>query len=99
MSCLRRSGASENPAQSQQLRHEREHLTVNSHNLDTDTVRCQGTVSSLEAQVAQILRLRGMMKVERQKSNTQQADVLRLRAETVQISTSLDEDVAQFQAR
>ena len=37
------------------------------------------TVSCLDAQVAQILRLRGMLEVERAKYNTLQADVLRLK--------------------
>ena len=43
-----------------------------------------------------------MLEVERQKTNTLQADVLRLRDENLQISQSLDkskEEVAQLQAR
>ena len=46
------------------LRHELSHLTVHSRNLETQSIECQSTVSSLEAQIAQILRLRGMIEVE-----------------------------------
>ena len=63
---------------------------------------CQSLLGFLEAQVAQIPQLSEMIDVERQRSNTPQADVLRLRAEHLQISQSLDwsvEEVAQLQAR
>ena len=48
--------------------------------LKTETQRCQNAVGSFEAHIGQIPRLRGMIEVERQKSNTLQAEVLRLGA-------------------
>ena len=49
-----RSGASECSSEFQQLRHEREYLTVHCRNLETETLACQSAVRSLEAQVAEI---------------------------------------------
>ena len=101
--CTRnRSGASDTSSEIMQLRHEREHLTVHHRNLETETLTCQRAVGSLEAQAAHVPRFRGMFEVERQISNTQQADVLGLRADRVQISQRLDssnEKVAQLEAR
>ena len=75
-----RSGASKNLTGIQQLRHERDHLTFHVRNLETETPGCRNAVGPLEAQVSQILRFRGMVDVESQKSNAPQADVLGLRA-------------------
>ena len=69
--------------------HDREHLTLPGPNSETESLRCQSAVGSLEAQGAKILRLRGMIEVERQKSNTLQADVLRLKAEKLRLSPNL----------
>ena len=50
----------------QQLRQERDLLNVHGRNLETEKLACQSAVRSLEANVAQILHLRGMLEVERQ---------------------------------
>ena len=62
------------------------HLTVHSRYLETETLRCQSTVSSVEAQVAKNPQLIGMLGVERRKSKTLQAEVLRHGAEKLQPS-------------
>ena len=57
-------------------------------------------VTSFEAQVAKIPRIRRMIDVERQKSNTLQGDILPLGAESLQMLLYLDRsevEVAQFQ--
>ena len=73
----------------QQLRHEREYVTVHSRNLETEQLAWQSAVRSLEAQVSQFLHLRGMLDVERQKTNTLQEEVLRGGAENLQLSQHL----------
>ena len=76
------SGASENASEIQQLRHERASLTSQCGSLDTETQGCQKCSQFFfEVQVAHIPRVRGMLDVERQKLNTLQADVVRLKAE------------------
>ena len=94
-----RCGASENSSEIQQVQQELDHLTVRRRKLEDETLRCQSAVSLFEAQIP---RSRGMLEVERQKSTTRQADVLRLRANNSQISQGLDrseEEVAQLQGR
>ena len=81
---------------------EREHLTVHSRNLETEKLASQSAVRSLEAQVAQIPKLRGTIFVGRQKSHTQQAEVLGPGQDNPQHSLNLDrseEEVAQLRAR
>ena len=84
------SVAFENSSEIQQFRPECEHLTVQCRNLETGTLA--SAARSLEAHVAQIPQLRVMIEVERQTSNTLQAEVLRLGA-------GPKEEVAQLQAR
>ena len=60
-----RSVTSETLSEIQQLGHDREHLIVRSRNLETEKRARQSAVRSLEAQVAQIPKLRGMMDVGR----------------------------------
>ena len=74
----------------QQLGHEREHLTAHSRHLETEWLRCQSAVRSLEAQVVQFFRLSGMIEVQRQTSNTLQAEVLRLGGDNLQVSQIFD---------
>ena len=94
------SVAFENSSEIQQLRPECEHLTLQCRNLATRTLA--SAARSLEAHVAQIPQLRVMIEVERQTSNTLQAEVLRLGAEHLQICQKWErskEEVAQLQAR
>ena len=65
-----RSGASESSSEIQQSRQERDHLNVHGHNLETETQAGQSAVRSHEAQVVQILQMRGMIHVERLKLNS-----------------------------
>ena len=81
-----------------QPRHEREHVTVRSRNLETKTSRCQSTVSSLGFANSLVERI----EVERHKSNTQRAEVICLGSENLQLSQNLDRSeqaVVQLQAR
>ena len=55
----------------QQLRHELEHLTDRTRNLETEKLACQSAVCSPKAKVAQIPQLIGRINVERHKSNLQ----------------------------
>ena len=93
-----RSGASESSSENQRLRHDREHSNVHSGNLETEKQACQSAVRSLGASS----QWRGMIDVERPKSKTLQAGVLRLGSEKLQLSQHVDgskEEVAQLQAR
>ena len=81
-----RSGASESSSEIRQLRHERDSLTDSCRSLERETQRCRRALSSFETQIAQIPRSRGKLDVQRQKSNTLRADVLRLRADDSHIS-------------
>ena len=59
-------------------------------------------VRSLEAQLVQILQLRGMLETERQRPKTLQAEVLRLESENLKICEHLDkskDEVVQLQVR
>ena len=58
-----RSGASESSSEVQQLPQERDHVNVHVRNSKIETLACQSAVRSLEAQVAHILQLRGMIEV------------------------------------
>ena len=60
-----RSGASESASEIQQSRRERDHSNVHGRNLETETLACQNKAGSLEAQVAQIPQLRGMLEDDR----------------------------------
>ena len=60
----RKSGASERSSEMQQLRYDCDHLNAYGRNLETETPACQSAVRSLEAQVAQIPQLGGMLEVE-----------------------------------
>ena len=94
--------ASENSSENLQLRHEREHVTVHSRNLETETPACQRAVRCLESQIAQIPHLKGMINVEGQKSNTPWTEVIHFETGTLQFSQKLDRSkakVAQLQAR
>ena len=93
------SGALESSSEIQQ---ERDSLTIRCRSLETEMQRLRDAVSLVELQVAQVLRLRGMLEVQRQTSNTLQADVLRLRAENIRSSRNVErstDEVAQSQAR
>ena len=77
-------------------------MTVRCRNLETETLACQSAVLYLEAQLAQIRPTRRMTDVERQKSNTPQAEVLCHGAENLQIPSSLNrskEEVAPLPPR
>ena len=58
--------------------------------METETLRCQSAVLSLEAQVAPVSQLRGMIDVERQKTNILQAKVLRVGARNPQLFHLVD---------
>ena len=77
-------------------------MTVHSRNMETEKASMSKAVRSLEAQVVQIPQWNRMIECGRQKSNTLQADVLRLGAENLQLSQRWHrskEKVAQLQAR
>ena len=96
------SGSLESSSEIQQLPQERDSLTTRCRSLETEMQRLRDAVSLVEPQVAQVLRLRGMLEVQRQTSNTLQADVLRLRAENIRSSRNVErstDEVAQSQAR
>ena len=76
-----------------------QHLTVHGRHLETDKPACQSAVRCLAAQVVQIPQLRRTIDVERQQSNTLQAEVHRLGPQLCQNVDKFTEDVAQLQAR
>ena len=86
--------ASENSPEIQQLRHVHQHLTVHGRHLETDKPACQSAVRCLAAQVVQIPQLRRTIDVERQQSNTLQAEVHRLGPQLCQNVDKFTEDVA-----
>ena len=73
-----RSGASESSSEIRHMRQERDSLIICGRTIETDMQSLRDAVSCFEAQFAHIPRLRGMLDVKRQKSNTLHADTLRL---------------------
>ena len=55
LNTTRRSGASESSSEIRSLRHEREHLTVHSRNLEIETLACQARVVPLERKLRTFL--------------------------------------------
>ena len=93
-----RSGASENLSE---IQHQRGRWTGHRRKLETEKLACQSAVRSLDTHVAHILQLRGMLEVERQKSETRQAEVLSFGQANLLLSQQFDrskEEVAQLQS-
>ena len=95
------SGASESSSEIQQVRQERDHLSVHGRILETEPPACQSAVRFLAAQVAQIRQVKVMLEVERRIFNLiSRSCSLCIRQS--QISQQLNrskEEVAQLQAR